>query len=251
MYSDNGKNFVGAARWLRQIQSNEKVQSYLSDEGITWSFNLSQAPWWGGQFKRLIGLFKRAFYKTFGGGLLSWTEVSKVVNEIQTQLNRCPLSYVEQDVQLPLLTPASLFQRSICLPEQEPWREEKVDLRRQAKYSKACKNALWKCWSREYLSPLRECHNYKVDGKPSTLKVGDVVIIRGDECNCGKWSLDVIADLFEGRDGIVRAAKLRAGKSFLERPVQHLFPLELAWDNPVQMQNTTDPNPKLRSSRTR
>ena len=76
-----------------------------------------------------------------------------------------------------------------------------------------------------------------------------MVIVRGDEGNRGKWSLGVIVDLFEGRDGVVRAAKLRAGKSFLERPVQHLFPLELACDNPVQVQNTTDPNPEPRRSR--
>ncbi|XP_078384079.1 uncharacterized protein LOC144666532 [Oculina patagonica] len=250
VYSDNGKTFVGAARWLKQIQRDEKVQSYLSDEGITWSFNLSRAPWWGGQFERLIGLFKRAFYKTIGGGLLTWTELSEVVLEVETQLNRRPLSYVEEDVQLPLLTPASfLFQRSIRLPEQETWREENVDLRRRAKYLKSCKDALWKRWSREYLSALRERHNFKVGGKPCTLKVGDVVIVRGDESNRGKWSLGVIVDLFEGRDGVVRAAKLRAGKPFLERPVQHLFPLELACDNPVR--NTTDPNPEPRPSRSR
>ena len=205
---------------------------------------MSRAPWWGGQFERLIGLFKRAFYKTIGGGLLSWTELCEVVIEVETQLNRRLLSYVEEDVQLPLLTRASyLFQRSIRLPEKEPWREENVDLRRRAKYLKSCKDALWKRWSREYLSALRERHKCKVGGKPSTLKVGDVVIVRGDESNRGKWSLGVIADLFEGRDGVVRAVKLRAGKSFLERPVQHLFPLELACDNPVQMQNIPDPNP--------
>ena len=50
-----------------------------------------------------------------------------------------------------------------------------------------------------------------------------MVIARGDESNRGKWSLGVVADLFEGRDGVVRAAKLRAGKSFLERSVQHLL----------------------------
>ena len=33
VFSDNGKTFVGAARWLKQIQSNEKVQSYLPDKG--------------------------------------------------------------------------------------------------------------------------------------------------------------------------------------------------------------------------
>lgn len=75
--------------------------------------------------------------------------------------------------------------------------------------------------------------------------------MRGDESNCGKWPLGVIVDLFEGRDGVVRAAKLRGGKSFLERPVQHLFPLALACDNSVQVQNTSDPNPEPRPSRSR
>lgn len=32
VFSDNGKTFVGAARWLKQIQSDERVQCYLSDE---------------------------------------------------------------------------------------------------------------------------------------------------------------------------------------------------------------------------
>ena len=91
MFSENGKTFVGMARWFKQIQSDEKVQSHLSDEGIAWSFNLSQAPWWGGQFERLIGIFKRAFYKAIGGGLLSWTELSEVVIKVETQLNRRPL----------------------------------------------------------------------------------------------------------------------------------------------------------------
>ena len=49
-----------------------------------------------------------------------------------------------------------------------------------------------------------------------------MVIVRGDESNCGKWALGVIADLFKCRDGVVRAAKLCAGKSFFERPVPHL-----------------------------
>ena len=140
MLSDNEKTFVGAARRLKQIHSDEKVQSYLSDEGITWSFNLTREPWCGGQFERLIGLFKRAFYKTIGGGLLSWTELSDVNIEVKTQLSRRPLSYVKEDVQLLLLTPASfLFQRSIRLPEQEPWREDNVDLRRRAKHLKSLK----------------------------------------------------------------------------------------------------------------
>ena len=49
--------------------------------------------------------------------MLSWTELCEVVLEVETQLNRRPLSYVKDDVQLPLLTPAILFQKSNCLLE--------------------------------------------------------------------------------------------------------------------------------------
>ena len=35
-------------------------------------------------------------------------------------------------------------------------------------------------------------------------------------------------ELIAGRDGVVRAVKLRAGKSYLERAVQQLYPLELS-----------------------
>ncbi|XP_044169674.1 uncharacterized protein LOC122953767 [Acropora millepora] len=155
IFSDNGRTFVGAARFLREIRLNERLKAYLAKEEISWKFNLSSAPWCGGQFEGLVGLFKRAFYKTVGGGMLSWDELSEVVLEVETQLNRRPLSYVEDDVQLPVLTPASfLFHRANGLPELEPWREEKRDLRKRAKHLKSWKDALWKRWTREYLAVL-------------------------------------------------------------------------------------------------
>ena len=67
IFSDNGRTIVGAAKLLREIRKDERLQAYLAEEEISWKFNLSCAPWWGGQFERLVGLFKRAFYKTIGG----------------------------------------------------------------------------------------------------------------------------------------------------------------------------------------
>ena len=231
IFSDNGKTFVGAAKLIKEIQKDEQVQDYLASEKITWRFNLSQAPWWGGQFERLVGLFKRAFYKVIGGGVLTWSELSEVVLDVETHLNRRPLSYVEDDVQLPLLTPSSfMFQRSIRLPERQPWREEDHDLRKRQRYLRTYKDALWRRWTHEYLTALRERHTHIVSGKPRPLNVGDVVIIRSEDKNRGKWPLGIVEELFEGRDGKVRAVKLRAGKTFLERPIQHLYPLELACD---------------------
>ena len=70
VYSDNAKTFVAAVGWLKKAQSDEKFNDYLAPNQIHWEFNLSSAPWWGGQFERLIGLVKRALHKTIGNGCL-------------------------------------------------------------------------------------------------------------------------------------------------------------------------------------
>lgn len=60
----------------------------------------------GGQFERLIGVFKSAFHKVVANGTLSWNELADVVLDIEVAINEHPLSYVEEDVELPLLTQA-------------------------------------------------------------------------------------------------------------------------------------------------
>ncbi len=88
------------------MEKDERLNSNLADLSIiTWIFNLNRAPWWGGQFARLIGLVKRAFYKTIGNGSLKWEELEEVVVDVETVLNNPPLSYVEDEIELPVLTP--------------------------------------------------------------------------------------------------------------------------------------------------
>ena len=82
----------------------------------------------------------------------------------------------------------------------------------------------------EYIKSLRERHNHNQKTKEPPIKPGDVVLIWGDKRNRGKWNLGIVAKLIKGRDGVVRAARLRAGKSFLERAVQQLCPMDLSCD---------------------
>ena len=48
--------------------------------------------------------------------------------------------------------------------------------------------------------------------------------------NRNLWKLGIMDNLIVGRDRIVRAAKIRAGKGVIERAVQHLYPLDLSVD---------------------
>ena len=125
IYSDNGKTFVGAANLLKTIMHDEKFHDYLAKHRIMWQFNLSRAPWWGVQFERLIGLVKRALYKSIGGGLLTWAELQDVLLDVEVALNNRPLSYVEDD------------------PELEHHHLESPHLRKRAKYLKRCKDSIW------------------------------------------------------------------------------------------------------------
>ena len=177
---------------------------------------------------------------------LTWDELTEVMLDVETQINRRPLSYVEEDVQLPTLTPSTfLFQRSNHLPEQEPWREEDVNLRRRAKYLKSCKDQLWCRWTKEYLTALRERYNLNHQRRSFEVQVGDVVLIKSEEKNRNNWPLGVIKELYPGSDGIVRAVQVETVKGLRERAVQHLYPLELSCDKPCIPSQVMNPEAEV------
>lgn len=94
---------------------DEKFQNFLTHQEIQWQFNLSRAPWWGGQFERMVGLFKGALHMSMGNRMLPWPELQEIL------LDNRPLSYVDDDIQLPILTPTSfLYGQPNMLPELDP-----------------------------------------------------------------------------------------------------------------------------------
>ena len=249
IYSDNGSTFIGAAAWIKQVQNDEKLNDFLARQQITRKFNLGRAPWWGGQFERMIGLVKTAVRKTIGNACLSFEELKKVFLDVEIALNGRPLSYVEDDAQLPVLTPNSmLFSQPNSLPEREVHYEENLQLRRRAKYLRKCKDAIGNRWTKEYLRGLRERHAVKDKDSPCGVEKGYVCVIKDDNKDRNKWKLGVVKELIAGRDGVVRAVKLRAGKSYLERAVQQLYPLELSCDKPREVPKPSL-NPEVRAFR--
>lgn len=184
IYSDNGSTFEAAEKWLLKVQQDERFHEFLSSRAIKWHFNLSRAPWWGGQFKCLIGLFKNAFYKTIGNGTLCWSELEEVVLDVKVALNNRPLSYLEEDIQLPVLTPNSMLHiNPSYLPKLQLHHVPDKDLRKRAKFLMKCKEVMWKRWTAEYVRGLRESHRRAGGEQTPHPNSGDVVIIRDDNKN--------------------------------------------------------------------
>ena len=57
---------------------------------------------------------------------------------------------------------------------------------------------------------------------------GDLLKIKGDKKNHGKWTIRRVAKLFKGKDHLIRVVQLKAGKSHFERDMQYFHPLELS-----------------------
>ena len=143
IYSDNFSIFLAASRWLKKAMRSEKVHDYLSSNNIKWQFNVSRAAWWGGQFERMVGLTKQALFKVIGKTTLTWNELVDVLLDVELKLNNRPLSYVEDDVQMPILTPnVMLFGQTNYPPGHDIDEIEDRDLRKRARYLNECKRKI-------------------------------------------------------------------------------------------------------------
>ena len=56
------------------------------------------------------------------------------------------------------------------------------------------------------------------------------MIVQSDNKNRGKWLLAIFTEPYPGKDGIIRAVRLKTENGTFERPVQHLLPMELNGD---------------------
>ena len=159
---------------------------------------------------------------------MAWAELEEVLLDIKIILNNRPLTYIEEEMDYPILTPNSLILgRDVNFPDAAPSESESEIIKKRHKYIKRCKEALWKRWKHEYLVALREKHNLKNKDKTFKINVGDVVLIKGEEKNRGHWKIGIVIHLYSGKDNIIRVAQLRIGKKLTDRPIQLFYTLEL------------------------
>ena len=75
-----------------------------------------------------------------------------MVLNVGVAVNNRPLSYVEDDVELPVLTPVTMmYAQCNLLPEEDADAVENVDLCKRARCVRRCKEVLWLRWTTEYI----------------------------------------------------------------------------------------------------
>lgn len=260
MYSDNGRNFVGANKVINQeyqslinIMEHKEIKAELLDMEIEWSFNAPSWPSAGGLWEAAVRSFKYHFKRVIGDQILTYEEFKyTVLTQIEACLNTrllCPISEDPDDVDF--LTPAHFLTggSKVTLNETE------TDLRTRWQLTQKIVQDLWKRWRNEYLVQLTERSKWRQARR--NLQENDIVMIHDDNLPPGKWLMGRVIDLHPGSDGHVRVVTVKTKNGTLKRPVTKLSLLPINNESPqINPKHTADSensttNPRTMKTNTR
>lgn len=231
IFSDNGTNFVGAERELREavkeVDTNEFVREFTT-ACTKWSFNPPSAPHMGGAWERMVRSIKTVFYKIMPSRSPNDETLRSMMAEVENIVNSRPLTYVPIDDETKeALTPNHLVLGSSN--GMKPIAEYKDDgnvLRDSWLYSQQYAEQFWKRWVAEYLPSLTCRTKWFTKCKP--LQVGDLVVVVDPSNPRNVWPRGKVVETKVADDGQVRSAKVITKSGVLERPVAKLAILDVA-----------------------
>ena len=227
--SDNGTNFVGAARELRELVNaldKTKIQELTVNRGVVWRFNPPSAPHFNGLHEILIKAAKRAMFHVLNKADLTDEELMTTIVGAEGLINFRPITYQSSnaDDAEPLTPNHFLFNQVGGQFAPESVDTEPFNPRVRWRHVQEVVRHFWKRWLTEWLpslSPRKKWGKEKRD-----LGVGDLVLVLSTDTPRGKWPLGRIIEVFPGPDGHVRTADVKVKGSILRRPIVKLCPLE-------------------------
>ncbi|XP_047040011.1 uncharacterized protein LOC124644582 [Helicoverpa zea] len=231
MYSDQGTNFIGANRSLREeyeeIQQvfGDKLLADIADMEIEWHFNAPSWPSAGGLWERAVRSLKYHLKRVVGEQRLTFEEYTTILTKIEACLNSRPLCSLNENIEdLEYISPAHfLTGRS-----GNTVIETKQDARTRWHLTTNITRQIWLKWKTEYLTQLTAREKW---GKPQrNMKIGDMVVVHEDNVPAGKWIMGKVVDVHPGSDGYVRVVTLKTKGGVIKRPVVKLSLLPIETD---------------------
>ena len=168
LWSNNGTNFVGASRKLKELfeflnqQKTQKLMpEFCSTQHIQWKFIPSHAPHFGGLWEAAVRSMKVHLSRIVSDVNLTFEELTTVLAQVEACLNSRPLVALPADDDgVDALTPGHfLIGRPLEALPDPPDASKSLPLLRRWHLCQGIKH-FWKRWSGEYLVSLRKSHKW-------------------------------------------------------------------------------------------
>lgn len=232
LYSDNGTNFVGAEKELREMFDKAKselpneIAQALTLENTTWHFIPPHAPNFGGLWEAGVRCIKTHLRKVIGNSTLTYEELSTLLSQVEACLNSRPISLLSDDPNDPLpLTPGHfLIGEPILNVTDESFTDCNLTNLERWRLVQKMLNNIWKRWAKEYLVNLSQRHKWFLE--KHDVNVGDIVIVKDDNIPPSKWILGQIIIKHVGPDNVTRVVTIRTKNNTLKRPLSKIIILK-------------------------
>lgn len=229
--SDNGTNFVGADRELRACVDafdQDALTRECSGRGIEWRFNCPSNPEAGGSWERLVRSVKRVLAVTITETAPRVETMRSLLIEAANIVNSRPLTHlpVSHDEEEPITPNHFLLGGTSSTQTPGPLDPTAYCSRKQWRILQDMKNRFWHRWTREYLPELTRRTKWHEAVRP--LAVGELVVICDDAMPRNQWPRGRVIEVFTGKDGQVRTARVRTVHGDLKRPACKLAVLDVA-----------------------
>ena len=233
IYSDNGTNFIGAQRELRDAikeLDDEKINAFLQLHGgdwMSWKKNPPAASHFGGVWERQIRTIRsilNALLHTHGHSLND-EAFRTFLTEAEAIVNSRPLTtQTLSDVNSLLpLSPSNLLtmKSNVIAPPPGVFDATEVYSRKRWRRIQHLLNEFWSRWRKEYVQSLQERKKWQKIKR--SFKVGDVVLLKETSEVRNEWNLFIVERTFPDENGIVRTVTVRnANGQRFNRPITKL-----------------------------
>ena len=228
MISDRGTNFVGAVGEFKKLASQldrQHLQNKTAETGVKWRFNPPAAPHFGGAHEVMVKAAKKAIYAVVGDRDVTDEELITVFVGVESLLNSRPLTYQSSDPRDDVPLTPNHFLHGQMGGQFAPESVESTPFHPRQRWRKVQDiiSRVWRRWLKECVPALNSRPKWTSEFRDLT--VGDVVLVIQSDTPRGRWPLGRIVEVYPGRDGHTRVAKVACGVKTVVRPISKLIPL--------------------------
>ncbi|XP_065356174.1 uncharacterized protein LOC135950566 [Calliphora vicina] len=222
IYSDNGKNFVGAKRKLnemyQQLQAdnhNKIITEALAKDDIKWIFIPPYSPHWGGIWESGVRSVKLHLRRVIGSTILTFEQMNTLLAQVEAVINSRPLGSAP-DTDTNYLSPSHfLIGRPTTLVPDGNLTEIESNRLDYWQHVQCMCQGFWRRWSREYLNSLQQ--RPKWTNTQPNISMDDIVLIKADNTPLSTWITSRVIENFPGSDGLTRAVRLKTSHGTMTR----------------------------------
>jgi hypothetical protein len=238
MYSDNGKNFIGAESISRQ--DVREAQRLLGEEAarhlrLDWRFIPVYSPWFGGAWERLISYIKKCLNFTFAGEKPNEAVFRNAMIEAELIVNKRPLTHTpaEPEDEEPLTPNTALFGSSDAAQAVTFADDRDKYARLSRKRVAHLTRKFQRRWEKEYLPIIARADQSTPARSPV---VDDVVLLAEGGEGRNNWKLARISRIHHSNDSVPRVVDLRMPDGTIKpnRAVGNLAVLNLESSSPPE-----------------